>query len=117
MATAISLDDVRSGTVRREMEGGALRRTTFFESDKTAPHAFMVEYDPNRVSRQHFHECDQFQIVIAGSGMIGHHALEPYYVRFSRAHTPYGPLTASHEGMTFLTLRRRWDKGALRLPE
>lgn len=117
MATIVTVDDVRNGAVRRDMEGGALRRTTLFESDATSPHAFLVEYDPNRVSRQHFHECDQFQIIVAGSGKIGHHPLVPYSVHFSRAHTPYGPLTASPDGMTFLTLRRRWDKGALRLPE
>jgi rubredoxin len=77
----------------------------------------LVEYDPNRVSRQHFHEVDQFQIVIGGGGTIGRHPLKPYMVHFARAHTPYGPLVAAPEGMTFLTLRRKFDKGALRLPE
>jgi rubredoxin len=55
---------------------------------------------------------------VQGKGTIGRHALNPYSVHFARAHTPYGPLVASAEGMTFITLRRRYDKGgAQRLPE
>src|SRR5438270_10165150 len=117
MPIAVALEDVQDKRIRRDMEGGALRRTPFLESDASSPHAFLVEYDPNRVSRQHFHEVDQFQIIVAGKGKIGRHALQPYSVHFARAHTPYGPLVAAPEGMTFLTLRRRFDKGALRLPE
>lgn len=117
MALAVALDEVRSRRVRREMEGGALRRTPFIESDPQSPQAFLVEYDPNRVSRAHFHEVDQFQIIVDGSGMLGRHALRPYSVHFARAHTPYGPLVAAAEGMTFVTLRWRFDAGAQRMPE
>lgn len=117
MPLAVALQDVKGNQQRRDLEGGALRRTSFIESGKDAPQAFMVQYDPNRVSRAHFHEVDQFQIVIDGKGKIGRHELRPYCVHFARAHTPYGPLVADGEGMTFLTLRRRLDLGAQRLPE
>jgi hypothetical protein len=74
MALAVALEDVKGNEVKRELEGGALRRTSFIESPANdAPQAFMVEYDANRV--------------------------------------------ASDEGMTFLTLRMRYDHGAQRLPD
>ena len=118
MPIAIALEDVRGSGVRRDIEGGALQRTNFIESTEAgAPQAFMVEYDPNRVSRAHFHAVDQFQIVVGGKGRIGRHELTPYSVHFARAFTPYGPLVASAEGMTFLTLRWNLDAGAQRLPE
>src|SRR5215212_5024556 len=118
MAIAVALQDVKASRVRRDVEGGALQRTSFIESPEAdAPQAFMVEYDPNRVSRAHFHAVDQFQIIVDGKGRIGRHELTPYSVHFARAFTPYGPLVASGEGMTFLTLRRSRDAGAQRLPE
>jgi rubredoxin len=118
MPIAVALDDVRDKQVKRDLEGGSLRRTPFIESPAAgAPQAFMVQYDPNRTSRAHFHHVDQFQIVVDGKGKIGRHDLAPYAVHFARAFTPYGPLAASPEGMTFLTLRRSHDPGAQRLPE
>ena len=118
MAIAVALDDVKDKQVKRELEGGALHRTSFIESPEAgAPQAFMVQYDPNRVSRAHFHHVDQFQIVVRGEGKLGRHDVEPYSVHFARAFTPYGPLVASPQGMTFLTLRRSCDPGAQRLPE
>ena len=119
MPLAVALQDVKGNQQRRDLEGGSLRRTSFIETrEKGSPQAFLVEYDPNRVSRAHFHEVDQFQIVVEGKGKIGRHELSPYSVHFARAHTPYGPLVAAEEGMTFLTLRRHFDfTGAQRLPE
>jgi rubredoxin len=117
MPIAIALDDVRATQARHDLEGGALLRTSFIEKEGS-PQAFIAQYDPHRVSRAHFHQVDQFQIVIEGKGMIGRHELLPYSVHFARAHTPYGPLVAAAEGMTFLTLRRSYDvAGPQRLPE
>lgn len=118
MAQVVGLEDVRAGERRQALEGGAIVRTDFMGStEPRAPQAFMVKYDPNRVSRPHFHSVDQFQIVIDGRGSIGRHEIAPYSVHFARAYTPYGPLVGSDAGMTFVTLRRRYDPGARRFPE
>jgi rubredoxin len=119
MPTAVALEDVEGTLVRQELEGGGVRRRSFIETRQPgSPQAFIVQYDPNRHSRAHFHEVDQFQIIVEGKGKIGRHELRPYSVHFARAHTPYGPLVSDAEGMTFVTLRRRCDfGGAQRLPE
>jgi rubredoxin len=74
-------------------------------------------FDRGMTSTTHFHEVDQFQIIVAGNGRFGRDDVSPYFVHFSRAYTAYGPLNAGpEEGLTFMTLRSRFDRGAQRLP-
>src|SRR3974377_183609 len=35
--------------------------------------AFLVEKGPGAITRPHFHQADQFQVVVAGRGMLGDH--------------------------------------------
>jgi len=78
-----------------------------------SPTVFMAKWDPNRISTPHYHSADQFQLVIDGQGTIGRRAVAPYYVHFTRAYTPYGPLVAGErKGWTFLALRARRDGGS-----
>ena len=39
--------------------------------DALHPMAFMVEKGPGAVTRPHFHQADQFQVVVAGRGALG----------------------------------------------
>lgn len=118
MPIAVAFEDVQGTLARRQLEGGGLRRTSFIETgEKGSPQAFLVQYDPKRTSRAHFHEVDQFQIIAEGKGKIGRHELRPYSVHFAQAYTPYAPLAAAAEGMTCVTLRRSDFGGAQRLPE
>ena len=39
--------------------------------DALHPMAFLVEKGPGAVTRPHFHQADQFQVVVAGRGMLG----------------------------------------------
>lgn len=98
---------------------GALS-TTFFRATKDtpdAPTAALNRYDGARYSNAHFHEVDQFQIIMEGSGEFGRHHVEPYFVHFSRAYTPYGPLQSDKDtGWGFIVLRSRLDSGAQRFP-
>lgn len=101
---------------------GALS-TTFFRATRDAPDAptaALNRYEgggTSRYSAAHFHEVDQFQIIMEGSGEFGRHHVEPYYVHFSRAYTPYGPLQSDKDtGWGFIVLRSRLDSGAQRFP-
>lgn len=71
----------------------------------------------SRYSAAHFHEVDQFQVIMEGSGDFGRHPVKPYSVHFARAYTPYGPLQ-SDKGTSwgFMFLRSRLDSGAQRFP-
>lgn len=108
--------DVKAGKKTRNPPGGGTAwRTDFMrppEGVTDHPMAFLAEGTPHRVIKPHFHEVDQFQVIVSGGGVIGHHPLSINAVHFSRAHTPYGPLTGAEHGVGFLTLRACWDPGA-----
>lgn len=123
MPIVVSYDEIRPESIQKRPGGPdrpAATNIPFFRATPdtpNAPTAFLARYDPGDKSCTHFHEVDQFQILVQGKGTLGRHAVEPYYVHFSRAYTPYGPLHADETtGWTFMTLRTRYDAGAQRLP-
>src|SRR5262252_6664361 len=71
-------------------------KTPFFGSrnDPNSPLASLNAHDPGYFNSTHFHNVDQFQVVVEGKGTLGKHEISPYSVHFTRAYTPYGPLIA-----------------------
>jgi rubredoxin len=123
MPIVVSYDEIKPEHIRRNPGGpdrpASTNRPFFRATAETpdAPTAFLAQYDPGDKSCSHFHQVDQFQILVQGKGTIGRHEVVPYYVHFARAFTPYGPLHADEKtGWTFMTLRARFDPGAQRLP-
>ncbi len=104
--------------VRIESDGCAVALTHFIEGSPGAqsPQAMLVEEAPFRHLKTHYHTEDEFQIFIQGSGSNGRHKIQSNRVHFARKYTPYGPIIASDEGCSFLTLRSRTDSGAKFLP-
>jgi hypothetical protein len=76
------------------------------------PMAFLVEQDPGEVANAHYHQADQFQVVVAGEGTLGSHTVRPVAVHFAGAFTAYGPIRAGADGLTYFTLRNGFDPGA-----
>ena len=125
LAVAISeipADKVNQPGSNKPGSPGALS-TTFFRATREAPDAPTAALNrypggESRYSAAHFHEVDQFQVIMEGSGDFGRHPVKPYYVHFSRAYTPYGPLiSAKDSGWGFIVLRSRLDSGAQRFPD
>ena len=125
MAMAIAFDEAK--TNQRRIEGDARKgtigvsvRTNFFGARDTPdlPHANLIQWDAGRFSRAHFHVSDQFQIVVGGKGRLGRHDLAPYGVHFSRAYTPYGPLSSdASTGLAYFVMRVHYDPGSQSLPK
>ena len=91
-----------------------------FSPGQTDPaQGWMLESAPGRVLQAHYHEVDQFQVVVEGEGLMGKHHVGPGYVHFSRAHTPYGPVVWGEQGMQLLTIRPSLDSagGPKLMPE
>jgi hypothetical protein len=80
------------------------------------PMAFLVEQPPGSVVQGHYHQADQFQVVVAGGGKLGKHGVAPITVHYTNAHTPYGPIAAGEEGLSYFTLRNGYDPGAQYMP-
>lgn len=74
--------------------------------------AFLVEQAADWVTPPHFHLEHQFQVVVAGQGSIGRHAVAPLAVHYAAPETGYGPITAGPQGVSYLTLRTTGDTGA-----
>ena len=96
------------GTTRYNMAPG----TPDPEIGALFPMAFLVEQDPGSTASAHYHQADQFQLIVAGSATMGIHAAAPVTVHFAAAHTAYGPIRASSEGVSYFTLRNGFDPGA-----
>jgi hypothetical protein len=97
------------GTTRYNMAPG----TPDPSPDALFPMAFLVEQDPGSTANAHYHQQDQFQLVVSGHGTLGRHAIHPITVHFTGAHTAYGPIRASEgEGVWYFTLRNGFDPGA-----
>lgn len=120
MPQIAAFDDVKHNRKQREVPTGGLAWRTHFivppEGAVDAPVAFLAEGTRERVIRPHFHQVDQFQVIVSGGGILGRHPLSLHAVHFARAYTPYGPIHFADEGLGFLTLRAHWDPGAQYLP-
>ncbi len=82
-----------------------------------SPMIYLVDQEPDSAIQIHFHQVDQYQIVVGGSGSMGRHLLAPITVHYTNAFTGYGPLRAGPDGLQYLTIRSRWDPGLRPLPE
>lgn len=81
------------------------------------PVAFMVEEEPNATLNAHFHQADQFQLFVTGEGRLGRYPITPFAVHYADAFTPYGPIHAGPQGLSYLTLRNAWDNGPQYMPQ
>jgi hypothetical protein len=88
---------------------GAVMVVTEFRLDATdpdhGPQCKLVRQPPQTTIRPHFHNVDQFQLVTAGGGRLGAHPVAPGLVHYSDRSTPYGPIVAGGNGLSYLTLR------------
>lgn len=85
--------------------------------DQIYPMAFLVEQDANASLCAHFHVADQFQLIVAGGGLLAVTPLETVTFQFVSPYSSYGPIVAGPEGIHYITLRNRYDRGARHLPE
>ncbi len=85
-------------------------------NDNGLPQGFLVDQPPNAITPPHFHEPNQFQVFVGGSGRMGAHEATLLTVQYANGHTPYGPIVAYDEGVRYFTLRQQWDPGAKYLP-
>lgn len=64
----------------------------------------------------HFHDVDQFQVIVEGDGRIGKKAVKPVTFQYADAFTPYGPIIAADHGLSFFTLRNIASGGFWAMP-
>lgn len=122
MPLVTAYEEVPNPRIQRNLANGHFAwRTDFIKrpEDKTVdtPMAFLAEGSANRTLRSHFHIVDQFQVIAKGDGKMGKHPVGFGGVHFSRAYTPYGPISYGDQGLGFITLRAHRDPGAQYMPD
>jgi len=80
------------------------------------PMAFLVEKDAAAIVRPHFHQADQYQVIVQGGGKLGVHDVGTVSVHYTDSYSAYGPIVAAEEGISWFTLRNAWDPGARYMP-
>lgn len=108
MAQIAAFDDVKVNRRFREAAGGLGGRTDFLVGEvgvPNLPQVFLAESPPARTIPPHYHDVDEYQVPMSGSGWFGKHRLIIHGVHFARAYTPYGPIAPEKDGLSFLTLR------------
>lgn len=86
-------------------------------ADGWSPQAFLVEQEAGRTILPHYHEQNEFQVIVEGDGSFGRHAVRPVTVHYAGRHTGYGPIEAGPQGLWYFSLRAHSDPGARFLPE
>lgn len=86
------------------------------ETGTLYPMAFLVEKEPHALVKPHFHQADQYQVVVQGGGRLGLHDVGTVAVHYTDAWSAYGPIVAADEGISWFTLRNAWDSGARYMP-
>lgn len=82
------------------------------------PQAFYVDrlYPGARID-PHFHDIDQFQVVVDGACQMGKKAAPPVTFQYADAYTPYGPIVdTGGAGFAFFTLRPIASGGFFAMP-
>lgn len=100
--------------------GGTGQRYDYIGSPGTIdanPQAFLVErlYTDARID-PHFHDIDQFQVVVEGFCKMGKKPTPPVTFQYADAYTPYGPIVGEKEGFAFFTLRPIASGGFFPMP-
>lgn len=121
MILAKSIVEARANCEHRvHPDGRESHISRFFKASAEAPDqpvAFLVDKQPYGVVKPHFHEVNQFQVIAAGSGHLGKQAVQPFTMHYTNGYTGYGPINAAENGISFYTLRNRFDPGAKYFPE
>jgi hypothetical protein len=103
----------------RRKDGVGSRRDYFGTAGSLVdgPQGFLVErpYAGARID-PHFHDIDQFQVIVAGDGRIGKKDVMPVTFQYADAYTPYGPIVARDDGISFFTLRNVASGGHFSMP-
>ena len=118
----LRIGSLGSDTRRRVFNSGEFHGFTDYLIDPVAdscytPQAFLVHQQPGWVLRTHYHQQEQFQVVVRGGGSLGRHRLKALSVHYASRESGYGPLIAGPDGLDYLTLRSCADPGAQYLPE
>jgi hypothetical protein len=79
------------------------------------PQVMLIEMSENEKIIAHYHEVDQFQIFVAGSGHLAKDKSTPLTLQYADQYTAYGPIIAGPQGLSYFVFRANTDSGSVYL--
>lgn len=108
----ISISDRTDGRIVLRNYFGTLKKM------QDGPQAYLAEFDPGMSLGSHFHDIDQFQVFVKGTGRIGKFKWRVGSFHYADAYTPYGPIVPdAGSDMAFFTLRNASSSGFYSMPQ
>lgn len=122
MPIAVSGRQAADNRIRKTLKNGTgYFRSRYINQDNSGnaegPTCYLVEQDPSSVIPAHFHQANQFQVMVRGGGHLGKREIGAIIVHYTDAYTPYGPINSGEAGLHYFTLRDGFDPGARFMPE
>jgi hypothetical protein len=101
---AASMSEAAEHRIRKSHANGTgYFRSRFINDDNSGQvegaTCYLIEQDPNTVIKAHFHQANQFQVIVSGGGRLGKRDVAPVLVHYTDAYTPYGPINAGDAGL------------------
>ncbi len=114
------VSNTEADVIEVQRKDGVGRRRNYFGNPGVvdmSPQAFLVERPyAGATINPHFHDIDQFQVVVQGDGRIGKKQVHPIAFHYTDAYSPYGPIVGNDEGISFFTLRNVSSGGHFVMP-
>ncbi|GGE32855.1 hypothetical protein GCM10007276_07630 [Agaricicola taiwanensis] len=122
MTIGISAAQAADTRIRKSLKNGTGYFRSRYVNDENSgkpegPTCYLIEQDPSSVIPAHFHQANQFQVMVRGGGHLGKREINGVLVHYTDAYTPYGPINSGEEGLHYFTLRDGFDPGARFMPE
>src|SRR5689334_7786088 len=105
MVVAVSSDAAAARRCKGEGRSGGSKWHTYHIGRRDVaeiedqPRCHLTEMGPNQTHRRHFHQTNQFQVMLAGSCTVEGAALPLIALHYADRHVPFGPLTSGPDGL------------------
>ncbi len=87
-------------------------------SMQDGPQVYLVNLpQPGSTIDPHFHDVDQYQVIVQGGGRLGPGQAGPVAFHYADAYTPYGPIVGGVQGISFFTIRPACATGYFPMPQ
>jgi hypothetical protein len=125
MQITSSVDALAGRREGRLPNGGVMYKSVFVgpwekpaTMDPNLAQAYIVDQDPGTRVEPHYHEVEQFQVVVQGEGLLGKHAVKPVALHYTDPYTAYGPIIPNDGSrIAYFTMRAKSDVRARFLHE
>jgi hypothetical protein len=118
MTTFRSYEEVAESKVSQEPGRWRLEYYDDRSGSSTGLLVFLVDSQPNREVRAHFHDADQFQIMFGGGGATYKRSTIPgVFLHYADAYTTYGPFGSGEGRFSFMTIRAKRAAVTAYMPE